>query len=312
MNSIIGFYNKNRHAIWITIVVIILIFGVIKTLNNSLKNSTKDRSSSTNISTTTYSNKNYSIISGTDVPKEVASESTEIIDNFIKSCNEKEISSAYNLLSTDCKETLYPTEEEFKNNYVEKIFTTYRLCDKRAWINTDNSYTYSIKITEDLLSTGGNKDDMSIQDYYTIVKENDEYKLNINNYIGKEEVNKTKKQNGVEIYIAERKNYIDYEIYILKIKNNTQNDILLDSKKNTRTVYLTDIKNQNYVAFLNELSIDDLTIKSGMTQTVSIKFNKAYNPQKVVKSINFTNIVLNYQEYLNNENNQFAQIEIEI
>ena len=38
MNSIIGFYNKNRHAIWITIVVIILIFGVIKTLNNSLKN----------------------------------------------------------------------------------------------------------------------------------------------------------------------------------------------------------------------------------------------------------------------------------
>ena len=50
------------------------------------------------------------------------------------------------------------------------------------------------------------EDDMSIQDYYTIVKENDEYKLNINNYIGKEEVNKTKKQNGVEIYIAERKN----------------------------------------------------------------------------------------------------------
>ena len=153
---------------------------------------------------------------------------------------------------------------------------------------------------------------MSIQDYYTIVKENDEYKLNINNYIGKEEVNKTKKQNGVEIYIAERKNYIDYEIYILKIKNNTQNDILLDSKKNTRTVYLTDMKNQNYVAFLNELSIDDLTIKSGTMQTVSIKFNKAYNPQKVVKSINFTNIVLNYQEYLNNGNNQFAQIEIEI
>ena len=84
----------------------------------------------------------------------------------------------------------------------------------------------------------------------------------------------------------------------------------MDSKKNTRTVYLTDIKNQNYVAFLNELSIDDLTIKSGMTQTVSIKFNKAYNPQKVVKSITFTNIVLNYQEYLNNGNNQFAQIEI--
>lgn len=312
MNSIIGFYNKNRHAIWITIVVIILIFGVIKTLNSSFKNNTKDNGSSTNNSTTTYNNKNYSIISGTDVPKEVTDESTNIIDSFIKFCNEKDISSAYSLLSNDCKETLYPTEEEFRNNYVDKIFTSYRLYDKRAWINTDSSYTYSIKITEDLLSTGGNKSDMGIQDYYTLVKENGEYKLNINNYIGKEEINKANKESGIEIYVVEKKSYMDYETYILKIKNNTQNDIILDSKKNTRTVYLKDKNDQNYVAFLNELSIDDLTIKSGMMQTVSIKFNKAYNPQKVVKSINFTNIVLNYQEYLNNENNQFAQIEIEI
>lgn len=312
MNSIIRFYNKNRHTIWITIVVIILIFGVIKTLNSSFKNNTKDNGSSTNISTTTYSNKNYSIISGTDVPKEVTDESTNIIDSFIKFCNEKDISSAYSLLSNDCKETLYPTEEEFRNNYVDKIFTSYRLYDKRAWINTDSSYTYSIKITEDLLSTGGNKSDMGIQDYYTLIKENGEYKLNINNYIGKEEINKANKESGIEIYVVEKKSYMDYETYILKIKNNTQNDIILDSKKNTRTVYLKDKNDQNYVAFLNELSIDDMTIKSGMMQTVSIKFNKAYNPQKIVKSINFTNIVLNYQEYLNNENNQFAQIEIEI
>lgn len=312
MNSIIRFYNKNRHTIWITIVVIILIFGVIKTLNSSFKNNTKDNGSSTNISTTTYSNKNYSIISGTNVSKEVTDESTNIIDSFIKFCNEKDISSAYSLLSNDCKETLYPTEEEFRNNYVDKIFTSYRLYDKRAWINTDSSYTYSIKITEDLLSTGGNKSDMCIQDYYTLVKENGEYKLNINNYIGKEEINKANKESGIEIYVVEKKSYMDYETYILKIKNNTQNDIILDSKKNTRTVYLKDKNDQNYVAFLNELSIDDLTIKSGMTQTVEIKFNKAYNPQNVTKSINFTSIVLNYQEYLNNENKQFEQIEVEI
>lgn len=312
MNSIIRFYNKNRHTIWITIVVIILMFGIIKTLNSSFKNNTKDKSSSTNNSTTTYSNKNYSIISGTDVPKEVTDESTEIIDSFINFCNEKNINSAYNLLSKDCKETLYPTEEEFKNNYVDKIFTSYRLYDKRAWINTDSSYTYSIKITEDLLSTGGNKSDMGIQDYYTLVKENGEYKLNINNYIGKEEINKENKESGIEIYVVEKKSYMDYETYILRIKNNTQNDILLDGKKNTRTVYLTDIKDQNYVAFLNELSIDDLTIKSGMTQTVSIKFNKAYNLQNVTKSINFTNIVLNYQEYLNDTNNQAIKIEVKI
>lgn len=312
MNRLIRWYNINRHAIWITIVVIILIFGVMKTLNNLSKNNAKDKSSSTNNSTTTYNKNNYSIISGTNMPNEVTSQSTDIIDSFVKFCNEKDISSAYNLLSNDCKETLYLTEEEFKNNYVNKIFSSYKMYDKRAWINTNSSYTYSIKITEDLLSTGGNKEDMSIQDYYTLVKENGEYKLNINNYIGKEEINKTKAENGIEVYVIEKKTYIDYEIYTIKVKNNTQNEVILDSKEDTKTVYLTDTNNYNYVAFLNELSLDDITIKSGMTQTIKIKFNKSYNPKNVEKSIVFTNIILNYQEYLNNKNNQFTKIEIEI
>lgn len=312
MMNLVRFYNKNRHAIWIAIVVIILIFGVMKTLNNLSKNNTKDKSSSTNNSTTTYNKDNYSIISETNMPNEVTSQFTNIIDNFIKFCNEKDISSAYNLLSNDCKETLYPTEEEFKNNYVNKIFSSYRMYDKRAWINTNSSYTYSIKITEDLLSTGGNKEDMSIQDYYTLVKENEEYKLNINNYIGKKEINKTKAENGIEFYVIEKKTYIDYEIYTIKVKNSTQNEVILDSKEDTKTVYLTDTNNYNYVAFLNELSLDDITIKSGMTQTIKIKFNKSYNPKNVEKSIVFTNIILNYQEYLNNKNNQFTQIEVEI
>lgn len=309
MINLIRSYNKNRHAIWIAIVVIILIFGVMKTLNNLSKNNAK--SSSTN-STTTYNKENYSIISGTNMPNEVTSQSTNIIDSFIKYCNEKDINSAYNLLSNDCKETLYPTEEEFKNNYVNKIFSSYRMYDKRAWVNTNSSYTYSIKITEDLLSTGGNKEDTNIQDYYTLVKENGEYKLNINSYIGKEEINKTKAENGIEFYVIEKKTYIDYEIYTIKVKNNTQNEVILDSKEDTKTVYLTDTNNYNYVAFLNELSLDDITIKSGMTQTIKIKFNKSYNPKNVEKSIVFTNIILNYQEYLNNKNNQFTKIEIEI
>lgn len=312
MMNLIRFYNKNRHAIWIVIVVIILIFGVMETLNNLSKNNTKGESSSTSNSTTTYNKDNYSIISGTNMPNEVTSQSTNIIDSFIKYCNEKDINSAYNLLSNDCKETLYPTEEQFKNNYVNKIFSSYRMYDKRAWVNTNSSYTYSIKITEDLLSTGGNKEDMSIQDYYTLVKENGEYKLNINSYIGKEEINKTKSENGIEFYVIEKKTYIDYEIYTIKVKNNTQNEVILDSKENTKTVYLTDTNNYNYVAFLNELSLDDITIKSGMTQTIKIKFNKSYNPKNIEKSIVFTNIILNYQEYLNNKNNQFTKIEVEI
>ena len=110
------FYNQNRHIIWIIIVSAVLVFGIIRILNNIYKNKPID-SSSTN-STTTYNNDNYSIISRTEVSEQEVNETTNIVDEFIKFCNNKDISSAYNLLSKDCKETLYPTEEKFSKDYV--------------------------------------------------------------------------------------------------------------------------------------------------------------------------------------------------
>ena len=109
---------------------------------------------------------------------EMPKEAKKIIDNFVTYCNNGEIEEAYNLLSEECKEELFPDLETFKNNYHSKIFTDYKMYNLMAWINSDNCFTYKVEITEDILTTGG-ASELNIEDYYTIVKNNNEYKLNI-------------------------------------------------------------------------------------------------------------------------------------
>lgn len=50
------------------------------------------------------------------------------------------------------------------------------------------------------------------QDYITIVNENGQTKLNINSYIGKQQINKTQESNNVKIKVVETNVYFDYSI----------------------------------------------------------------------------------------------------
>lgn len=298
------FYNQNRHIIWIIIVSAVLVFGIIRILNNIYKNKPID-SSSTN-STTTYNNDNYSIISRTEISEQEVNETTNIVDEFIKFCNNKDISSAYNLLSKDCKETLYPTEEKFSKDYVENIFETYKIYDKKTWITDNDRITYRINITEDILSTG-NSQELAIEEYYTLVKEDNQYKLNIHNYVGKEVINKSKTENNITFNVVERYIYMEYEIYKINVNNLSNNKIMIDSKEKTRNVNIIDQNELKYVAFLNEISKNNLIIYPGINKDLKIKFNKSYNPKYLDEYMEFSDIVLD----MDNKDNR-GKIKIEL
>lgn len=305
MMNFIRFYNKNRHAIWGTIIAIILIFGVINTLNNLSKNNTKDESSSTS-STTTYNKENYSIISQTEMKEEATNQYKDIINKFIDYCNSGEIQKAYELLSNDCKEQEYSNVEKFEKNYFNKIFDEPKLCDLTAWITNGDKITYRIEFAEDILTTG-NSQKLNIEDYYTIVKENGEYKLNIHNYIGKEEINKKEKQNNITFNILEKYVYMEYEIYKINVKNESNKKIMIDSRESTKNVNIVDQNRAKYIALLNEINQNDLIIYPGINKDLNIKFNKTYNPKYIVEYMEFEDIILDVDEKTSRE-----QIEIEL
>ena len=220
------------------------------------------------------------------------------------------------LLSKDCKEELYNTEEDFKNRYVNLMFNTQKIYNSQSWISNDSiGNTYRVEISEDILSSG-KANSNTIEEYFTIVKEDEEYKLNINNYVGKQEINKTIEENNIEITLICKQVYMDYEKYKIKIKNNTNNAILLDGFRNNKSMYLLDTKGGKKIAMLNELTMQELLVKRNLSITKEIKFNRQYTTELTISSLVFEDIILNYNEYKNLSNkkdyNNSLKMEINI
>lgn len=304
MGKIFSYYNQNKKIIWIVILTVIAVISLIQVFNNYYKNKAKDESSSANNSTTTYNTNTYSVITQKDINEHTAQESDNLIKSFFDYCNNGEIEEAYNMLSTDCKEELYPTVNEFKEKYYNKIFTERRSYDTVLWINTNTRNTYRVEIMADLLATG-QKDYMPIEDYYTVIIENEEYKLNISGYIGKKDVNISNSQNGINLTIVSRKIYMEYEKYEIKIENNTGSRLIFNTKQNTNSIYINDENGLQYISFLNELSSNELEILNGMTKTFNIRFNRGYKPSIDIKRIVFEDIKIN-----NNEQTETIEIEM--
>ena len=204
-------YNTHSKTIWTIIGVAILIFVVINVINSSLKNQEKPGNT---IATNTTKMNSISIASDTSpITGEQITNSqkntVKLIDNFATYCNNGDIDSAYNLISSDCKNQMYPSKENFKKTYYDPVFGgSQREITVENWVGN----TYKVKFAENALATG-NFDESNIkQDYITIINENGQTKLNINSYIGKTTINKSQKADDVTIKVVETDVYFDYHL----------------------------------------------------------------------------------------------------
>lgn len=286
---------NNRYKILGVIIGVILIFIIVQILNQIAKNS---NSSPTNI----IINQNMyqpsdTVIYGGNISEKKQETNNSVIDTFIKYCNNKQIQEAYNLLTDECKNLLYPKIEYFENNFVNKTFNTKKIYSIQSWITNRGLDTYKVRILEDMLSTGKIANEQAIEDYYTIVNKDGEYKLNINSYIGRNYINKESETDNLKISVISKDIYTNYEIYNIQVQNKTNNAIFLDSKQDTKSVYLSGNKNSTYRALIYELGDATLTINARQSKYISIKFNKVYNPNMSVNKMVFSSIINNYDEY---------------
>ena len=140
------------------------------------------------------------------------------------------------------------------------------------------------------------------QDYITVIKNKDEKKLNINNYVGRNKSNKETNYKNIKVNITTIDTYMDYEIYNLSVQNNTKNTILLDTGNDVNSVYLLDSKNMKYQFFNNEIIQNTLIIKSEFANNIQIKFNNSYSLNRKIEKIVFSKLILDYDEYSKLEN----------
>lgn len=312
MNRFIRWFNQNRKSIWVTVIVVLSIFVLIQLLDNYYKNK-KENSNAEEKNYSIYTNPNYSIVTDEVVEENIANKTTNIICKFLDLCNEKDFENAYLLISNDCKQKMFPDVDSFKN-YAEKIFKTKKVYKYQSWVSTNTRYTYRVELSEDMLATGKSDSNKTV-DFYTIINENGEIKLNINNYVGSEEINKTGTGYGLTITAIKKEIYMDYEIYTFDIKNENARKIKLDSGEYLGTMYLQYLDKNKIYAERNEIEEQELEF-SYTKDNLQIKFNNAYNPKIKMQKIVFEDIILNYLSYERMENkeeyNEWGRVEISL
>ena len=305
MNKLLSLYNKNRHTIWVAIAILIMVNFIVRTMNNYAKEQ-KRISSSTN--TTTYSeiinNPNYSVIEGKVANSKEVDYISNIIKNFIENCNSGEVEKAYSMLSEDCKNNMFKTEDEFIKKYLNVYFRTKKTYEYKAWLTDSDITVYRIELEEDLLSTGGTNV-KKVEDFFTVVNENGIKKLNINKYITHVEINKQLLQNNVRITVLSKDVFLENVIYNFKIENFLNYDIEIGNTEKQNSVVLTDSNNFTHIAALWEQVNTNLTVYKKNVKNLSIKFLREYNPKYEEKTIEFNNIVINSE-------NESDKIKIEI
>ena len=302
MHRFLRWYNQNREIFFIGLAMIVFIFIIIQVLNaivgrpNEETGYNTEGNSSTN--STTISEPSTSVITGETMSEEETTSITNTIKQFVEYCNNGEIEKAYNMLTDECKTLIYPTIESFTQNYYQRIFYINRMYSLQNWYDDGSLYTYYIKYTEDVLASGNLNSEDNKGDYITVVETENGYRLNISSYVGREMMNDKVNSDNIVITVNWLDMYMDYTIANLSVTNNRESDISLDTKDGNYTMYMYDTNNVKYNSFLHENSEEQLRVRNGLTNTINIKFNKMYNPERELRGVIFSNVVLNYEDYI--------------
>lgn len=321
MNRLIRLWNQNRKECIIGIVIFIAIIIIIQVLNAFYARQSKETGKKEMVQINSVEDvKNVSIekdttqeITGSsEVSKKTEEQNVTVMKHFIQYCNEKDAEAAYNLLTKESKEILFPTLEDFAQDYVQEYFQSSRGLDYELWTTKGNTYTYKITLVNDALAEGSLNTGNSYKDYFTVVAQDGYWKLNVGGLIKYQDIDKTTEQQGLIWKVTGKEIYKDYEIYTLKVSNRSGKTIMLDPQLESKSIFSTGDNNTTYTAFTHEIPRGNLILKDYGSSTLRIKFNKIYNKIDTTK-ITFSQIVKDYDSYVQNGQTQdFAKVEISI
>lgn len=295
MYSIKRFYNQNRRNIWLVIIIIAFLFIIFRLINTFYSNSRRIerealQNNVNNTNDISEENNNISISNSSATGETISNSSlktdTDVITEFLENCNNGNVEEAYNMLTDECKEEMFSTVEDFRTFYYGNIFNGSKVTfEIENWVND----IYKVDIVPDMLSTG-KVNNTVMQDYITVDNYTGEYKLNINNYISRRDINKSQEKDNVKITVNYRDTYMEYEEYNLTIENNGETSIVLDDLTNLESMYIEDQNEMHYTAYTHEITKDMLEIPSGTSKTIEIKYYSRFSSSRNIEKLVFSNV----------------------
>ena len=314
--NIIRYYNRNRKVIWIGIFIILFVLFIINLLNTYYENEkVGDNSSSTSQQlnqTRNYQNESQAMVSGGISSEKKQEKFGDLLEQFLSSCVNGQIEEAYDLLSSECRQKLYPTIDDFRVHYISSIFDGDKDYEFQLWSGVDQTYIYLVKIFNDMLSTGIASQQNYIQDYISVVEEDNQYRLNVSSLVKSETYKKTEEKDSIAIELTGYDEYMDYSIAHFSITNNTNQDILMSDISNDDNIYVEDDQGIEFHSTFLELTEEDLIVEKNTTKEMDIEFIRSYSTQAQARRIGFAKIIKDYNVFKENEEEYEDTVEIKI
>lgn len=294
--------DKNYKLIGYIALIIIFALFIIKSLDAYYENDEKEKLQAFQNSQNTNNNQS---IAAEEITQDYYNTESDSIDktmrSFVKYCNNKEIENAYKMLTNECKTAMFPSVQEFEKIYVNNIFNTERDYELIEWATDENKYIYQVKLYGNILSTGNINN--YTQEYYTFVEDdNGNYKLNINNYIYGENRNIQTTEKNITIKIGHVDIYEEYEETQITITNNTSKPICLTGNKYVKNIYLQNSGDIAYSSLNSRFDNEEIVMNPGSVQSFKVRFNKAYSSNNKAVELVLSDVILDYDSYLESNN----------
>lgn len=284
------FFHENIIKIIATIVAIIMILALIYVLNGYYKNK---KNNPEETQTAEYG-RDYAILTDTQKNEAVYTKETNIMQQFVDYCNAKDYENAYNLLTDDCKEVLYPNINIFIENYCNPNFATPKTCNFQAW----NTFTYLVEIRNDAITSGEYTNTEYVRDYYTISTDG---KLSINSYIKRKNIdNELTFYDNVKVKVDYVDYFIDYTQVCATITNPSPRAVIIDSKVEEKGIALVDENNLEYTSNINEIDREDLIVKQDEIRQLKLQYQVGYREDRDFTKLVFKNFYIERAGIQNN------------
>ena len=284
------YYYANKEKIWKIIILAVFILILIKIWQHIMINENQTNQQYINNSENIkqeYNEINIGTNKELTTGQSYNSDSKEelnVIDEFFKYINNENYAEAYNLITDDCKQEMFKSEEIFQKSYVSKIKEKGN--KNSIEVNKWSGNTYRVNIYGDILAAG-KVEEMTIEDYITVVGE----KININNFIGSTDIYGKVVYGDFKLEVVKQKQYMNYTVISFKIANKTRNKYIIDELRKYDNMCIQDENGYKHIAYNNELTDSDVTIYPSEVKYLDIKYYLKNTTNINIEKVIFGNIL---------------------
>ncbi len=297
------FIRKHKKIVFI----IICIWAIVFIINLFLKNYEPEPELQT-----TYTPHTSVMDTKSSVSKSTSEPIEQMIEEYVKNCNEANWQKAFDMLSDACKEYSFQNDIKEFMKYVYTKMPTEKRYAIQDYSNDGNTYIYQIKYTDDLLATGLTNSVYQYTEEKMVFKRQKDgsIEMAVGNFVDFGEIKNISENDYVKVDVKSVIKYYSTEVYNVKITNRTQNTIVFADGQEKNEIQLN-LKSSDARDRMEAQNEDGIILGPNESKNITLSFQKFYDNKDDSQSITFGAIRV-MEKYSGTENVSEEVIQSEI